>query len=75
MNIFLSVQLLLGLGAEPKELTFLQISLRRVIVFFAALVMVLLASKRSFADKTAFDTALMVVIAYQDRMTPAYLFN
>ena len=64
MNAFSqSVQLLLGLGAEPKELTFLQISLRGVVVFFAALVMVRLASKRSFADKTAFDTALMVVIA------------
>lgn len=48
MNIFLSVQLLLGLGAEPKELTFLQISLRGVIVFFAALVMVLLASLLPF---------------------------
>ncbi len=64
MNTFSqSVQLLLGLGAEPKELTFLQVSLRGVIVFFAALVMMRLASKRSFADKTAFDTALMVVIA------------
>jgi uncharacterized membrane protein YcaP (DUF421 family) len=64
MNVFLqSVQLLLGLGAEPKELTFLHVSLRGVVVFFAALAMVRLASKRSFADKTAFDTALMVVIA------------
>ena len=47
--------MLLGLGAEPKELTFLQVSLRGIVVFFAALVMVRLASKRSFADKTAFD--------------------
>jgi hypothetical protein len=33
MNTFSqSVQLLLGLGAEPKKLTFLQVSLRGVIV-------------------------------------------
>jgi uncharacterized membrane protein YcaP (DUF421 family) len=64
MNTFLqSIQLLLGLGAEPKELTFLQVSLRGIVVFVATLIMVRLASKRSLADKTAFDTALMVIIA------------
>jgi len=64
MNTFSqSVQLLLGLGAEPKELTFLQVSLRGIVVFIATVIMVRLASKRSLSDKTPFDTALMVIIA------------
>jgi uncharacterized membrane protein YcaP (DUF421 family) len=64
MNTFSqSVQLLLGLGVEPKELTFLQVSLRGIVVFIATLIMVRLASKRSLSDKTPFDTALMVIIA------------
>jgi len=54
---------LLGLGADPKDLTFLQMSLRGVIVFLAALVMVRLGSKRSLAEKTAFDAILLVIVA------------
>src|SRR5436190_21620476 len=54
---------LLGLGVEPKGLTFLQVSLRGVIIFIATLVMVRLSSKRSLAEKTAFDAALIVIIA------------
>jgi uncharacterized membrane protein YcaP (DUF421 family) len=53
----------LGLSMEPKELTFLQISLRGIIVFVATLVMVRLSSKRSLAEKTAFDAVLIVIIA------------
>jgi uncharacterized membrane protein YcaP (DUF421 family) len=54
---------LLGLSVEPKELTFLQISLRGIIVFVATLVMVRVSSKRSLAEKTAFDAVLIVIIA------------
>src|SRR5205809_7650572 len=54
---------LLGLGVESKELTFLQVSLRGVIVFAATLVMMRLSSKRSLAEKTAFDAVLIVIIA------------
>jgi len=54
---------LLGLGTEPKELTFLQISIRGVIVFAATLVMVRISSRRSLAEKTAFDATLLVIIA------------
>jgi uncharacterized membrane protein YcaP (DUF421 family) len=54
---------LLGLGVEPKELTFLQISLRGVVVFVATLVMVRVSSKRSLAEKTAFDAILLVIVA------------
>ena len=54
---------LLGLGVEPKQLTFLQISIRGIIVFAATLVMVRISSKRSLAEKTAFDATLLVIIA------------
>jgi hypothetical protein len=51
-----------GIGTEPKELTFLQVSVRGAIVFLAALIMVRLGSKRSLAEKTAFDAVLIVII-------------
>src|SRR5258708_17369356 len=54
---------LLGLGAEPKDLTFIQISLRGVIVFIATLVMIRLGHKRSLSRKTAFDAVLIVILA------------
>jgi uncharacterized membrane protein YcaP (DUF421 family) len=54
---------LLGLAAEPKNLTFIQISLRGVIVMLAALAMIRIGTKRSLAEKTAFDAVLLVVLA------------
>lgn len=64
MNLFTeSVQALLGLGIEPKDLTSLQVSIRGIIVFVATLVMVRISSKRSLAEKTAFDAALIIIIA------------
>ncbi len=54
---------LLGLGAEPKGLTFAQVSLRAVIVFLVALLLVRMSSKRSLAEKTAFDAVLVVILA------------
>ena len=63
MNTFSqSLQTLLGLGIEPKELTFLQISIRAVIVFVVTIVMVRLSTKRSLAEKTAFDAVLVVIL-------------
>jgi len=63
MNTFSQfVHTLLGLGTEPKELTFLQVSVRGVIVFIATLIMVRLGSKRSLAEKTAFDAVFIVII-------------
>ena len=53
---------LLGLGVEPKELTFLQCSVRGVIVFALTIVMVRLSTKRSLAEKSAFDAVLVVII-------------
>ena len=54
---------ILGLGLEPKDLTFLQISIRGVIVFLATLIMVRFGHKRSLARKTGFDAVLMVILA------------
>jgi len=54
---------ILGLGVEPKDLTFVQISLRGVVVFLATLLMIRLGHKRSLARKTAFDAVLIVILA------------
>ena len=54
---------LFGLGADPKDLTFVQISLRGIVVFLATLVMIRLGHKRSLARKTAFDAVLIVILA------------
>src|SRR6476619_5403284 len=63
MNTFSQlVYTLLGIGTEPRELTFLQVSVRGVIVFVATLIMVRLGSKRSLAEKTAFDAVFIVII-------------
>lgn len=64
MNTFYDfVNPLLGLGAEPKDLTFVQISLRGIIVFLATLIMIRCGHKRSLARKTAFDAVLIVILA------------
>jgi len=64
MNAFYDfVDPILGLGAEPKDLTFVQISLRGVIVFLATLIMIRIGHKRSLARKTAFDAVLIVILA------------
>jgi uncharacterized membrane protein YcaP (DUF421 family) len=63
MNTFSqSLHTLLGIGTEPKELTLIQVSVRGVIVFIATLIMVRLSSKRSLAEKNAFDAVLVVII-------------
>jgi uncharacterized membrane protein YcaP (DUF421 family) len=54
---------LLGLGAEPKDLTFAQFSMRGVIVFVFTLVIVRLGDKRSLSKKSAFDAALLIILA------------
>lgn len=64
MNTFWNfVTPLLGLGADPENLTFTQIGLRGVIVFIVTLGMVRLGHKRSLARKTAFDAVLLVIVA------------
>jgi uncharacterized membrane protein YcaP (DUF421 family) len=60
---FDQVNALLGVGLEPKELTFLQIALRGVTVFIAALIMIRLGDKRFLSAKTAFDAILGFILA------------
>src|SRR5580765_8806590 len=54
---------LLGLGSQATELTFLQISLRGVIVFIATLVIVRFGDRRFLSQKTAFDAVLGFILA------------
>jgi uncharacterized membrane protein YcaP (DUF421 family) len=54
---------LLGLGVEPKDLTFVQISLRGIIVFLVTLITMRLGHKRSLSRKTPFDAVLLVILA------------
>jgi uncharacterized membrane protein YcaP (DUF421 family) len=64
MNAFWnSFETLLGLGVEPRNLTFVQISLRGIIVFLVTLAAVRLGHKRSLSRKTPFDAVLLVILA------------
>ena len=54
---------ILGLNTAPQNLTFSQISLRGVVVFVAALVIVRLGDKRFLSKKTAFDAILGFILA------------
>jgi len=51
----------LGLGAEPRELSVLQTSLRAVIVFVAATIMVRVGSRRFIGRSTALDVMLGII--------------
>jgi uncharacterized membrane protein YcaP (DUF421 family) len=52
-----------GAGQEAQHLSILQVCLRAVLVFFAALIIVRVADKRFFAKKTAFDVILGFILA------------
>jgi uncharacterized membrane protein YcaP (DUF421 family) len=58
-----SLDALLGLGREATALTFVQITLRGVIVFAAALFMVRCGDRRFLSQKTAFDAVLGFILA------------
>ena len=58
-NFFL---LLLGPDGQATELTFLQISLRGLLIFIAGLAMVRIGDRRSLAEKTAFDAIFIVLL-------------
>ena len=57
------LEALLGLGREAGGLTFIQISLRGVIVFAATLVIVRCGDRRFLSQKTAFDAVLGFILA------------
>jgi uncharacterized membrane protein YcaP (DUF421 family) len=58
-----SLETFLGLGRDAASLTFIQISLRGVVVFVAALVIVRCGDCRFLSQKTAFDAVLGFVLA------------
>src|SRR4051812_19192417 len=63
MNFFEWLHAHLGLGLEPKNLTFVQIAARGIIVFAVTLIMVRLGDKRFLSKKTAFDAILGLILA------------
>jgi uncharacterized membrane protein YcaP (DUF421 family) len=56
------VELLIGPGQDPKQLTLVQISVRCFLIFTASLVMVRLGAKRFLARKTAFDIIMAFIL-------------
>ena len=54
---------LLGLGQDAAHLTFLQISLRGVLVFGATLAIIRCGDRRFLSQKTAFDAVLGFILA------------
>jgi uncharacterized membrane protein YcaP (DUF421 family) len=57
------ISTLLGLELESKHLTFGQICLRGAIVMIFTLIIVRLGDKRSLSKKSAFDAALLIILA------------
>jgi len=53
---------ILGAELEGRDLSFVQISLRAIIVFIIALVIVRVANKRFLSKMTAFDALLGFII-------------
>jgi uncharacterized membrane protein YcaP (DUF421 family) len=53
----------LALDADPKDFTFLQISLRGIIVFIVALAMIRISDKRFMAKISAVDAILGFILA------------
>jgi len=58
-----SFEALLGLGQAAASLTFIQISLRGIVVFAAALVVVRCGDRRFLSQKSAFDAVLGFILA------------
>src|SRR5262245_17617460 len=57
------LEALLGLGHEAARLTFVQISLRGVLVFLLTLVIIRCGDRRFLSQKTAFDAVLGFILA------------
>ena len=53
---------ILGPDGKATELSVLQISLRGLVIFIAALAMVRIGDRRSLAEKTAFDAMFIVLL-------------
>jgi hypothetical protein len=57
-DLTLTLTGLLGLGEDAGNLTFVEVSLRGVIVFVAALAIIRCGDRRFLSQKTAFDAVL-----------------
>src|SRR5262245_49368671 len=62
-QLIAELDLALGLGRDASSLTFFQISVRGIIVFIAALVIVRCGDRRFLSQKTAFDAVLGFILA------------
>ena len=62
-DLTLDMNAALGLGRDALSLTWMQISLRGVIVFVAALLIVRCGDRRFLSQKTAFDAVLGFILA------------
>jgi len=60
--IYTSMAPLFGLGAEPKDLTAMQLSARGVLILLSALMLMRIGAKRALARKTPFDMVLIVIV-------------
>jgi len=63
MQVYDQIRQILGLGIEPKDLSFIQISIRGIIVFVISLLMVRLSNRRSLSKMSAFDAILGFILA------------
>jgi uncharacterized membrane protein YcaP (DUF421 family) len=63
MEVYESIKHVLGLGLEAKELSFLQVALRGIIVFLVSLCIVRVGNKRFLSQMTAFDAILGFILA------------
>ncbi len=63
MSFYQALSSALGFGLEPKELTFVQVALRGIIVFAALLVMARLGNRRFLSRLSAFDAVLGFILA------------
>jgi uncharacterized membrane protein YcaP (DUF421 family) len=63
MDMFKGMEQILGLGLQPEDLTFMQISLRGIIVFIVSLAMLRMGNKRFLAKMSAFDAILGFILA------------
>jgi len=62
-HLTLNISTALGLGLAATDLTFGQVSLRAIIVFAVALVIVRVGDRRFLSQKTAFDAVLGFILA------------
>jgi Predicted membrane protein len=63
MQLYETVSSILGLSLEARDLTFIQVSLRAIIVFIVSLAIVRVGNKRFLSKMSAFDAILGFIMA------------